>query len=276
MNNINYSTPNGTLLPCEGPRAASITLDFTNTQNIAIDFSQQVALNQISMVQGIYVDNSNNSQALTVLVNGSNQRIVAPGGQQGFFPVLAPNPPKFVFSTSGGVIVNVFLLNYPVSPLAWETVASSGGTSNVNVETFAVPPLLELSNGALVNQKLIDSVKTGSLTASGQSPAILTATFTVSAINLQLSPNATQAVAGPFKVVVKSPIAGNLFTAEFYVPSAAPTISSAVAGPSISTPPGWGNYNNDGLDPDTLVIVLPAALTAGELTYNIAYNSASN
>lgn len=122
ISNVNFYTPNIPLTPCEGPKAASISLDFTANGTYDLDLTNDQAQGKVSMIQGLYVDNNANSDTLTITVQGSNQKIIVKGNTQGYYPVLCPNPPKFTFVSSGNVNgVVVYLLNFPVQPATWQT-----------------------------------------------------------------------------------------------------------------------------------------------------------
>jgi hypothetical protein len=109
------------LVPDEGPKAIPLLLDYTGAvTEYDLDLLQTIQQGFISMVQTLYIDLSQSSNDLTVVVNGSNQIVVAKAGTQGYYQVLAPNPAKFAFqSASGGVIIPVFLINVPIAGVVW-------------------------------------------------------------------------------------------------------------------------------------------------------------
>lgn len=122
---INYEalrqfSVNGQMVPPEGSRAVPLTLDFTNVVTYILDLQNFIARNLISMVQAVFVDNSNNASPLEITMQNSGQTIIIPSGSQAYMSVLCPNPAYFNFSTQGGVIVNVTLLNYPVTNCVWK------------------------------------------------------------------------------------------------------------------------------------------------------------
>jgi len=109
------------MVPPEGSRAVPLTLDFTNQAAYTLDLQNFIARNLISMVQAVFVDNSANASPLSIVMQNSGQTIVIPPNAQAYMSVLAPNPAYFNFLTQGGVVVNVTLLNYPVTNCVWKT-----------------------------------------------------------------------------------------------------------------------------------------------------------
>jgi len=101
--------------PAGGPRALPITLDFTAVASISTDLVQEIEAGVINMVQSIYVDNSANPNALTIIFDQTQQKLVVPANAQGIFPVITPkDAPRFVASTNAGAVVGVILLNVPM------------------------------------------------------------------------------------------------------------------------------------------------------------------
>lgn len=108
-------------VPDEGPKAIPLRLDFSATDTYTLDMQNFEALGNISMIQCIFVDNSDNGNPLVITTN-AGQRIIVKAGTQGYFPVLVSNPVKLTFfSTAGGPIVPLFLLNMPIAGQSWAT-----------------------------------------------------------------------------------------------------------------------------------------------------------
>jgi hypothetical protein len=101
-------------MPAEGPRCIPLTLDFTLSLAYDLDYSNMQSRNFISMVQTIWVDNSLNAAVLEVTMVGTNQVIKVPAGIQRYYTVLQPNPIKMSFASTGAVVCQVILMNFPV------------------------------------------------------------------------------------------------------------------------------------------------------------------
>lgn len=116
---LTFYTVNGQMLPPEGPRAVPLLLDFSQTQEYDLNLQNMQSRNFLSMVQSVFVDNSNNASPLSIAFPNTGQTIKLAPGRQGYFVVLCPNPSSVSFISAGGVVVTVFLLNYPVTNHDW-------------------------------------------------------------------------------------------------------------------------------------------------------------
>lgn len=124
QNALSIQLPTNQQLPDEGPKAIPVRLDFTPSSPATLTYVLDLELiwsqAKISMIQTIFIDNSQNSNALSVTVNGTGQIIVAAANTQGYYAVLCPNPPKLSFSSaSSSVALVVFLINIPISGVVW-------------------------------------------------------------------------------------------------------------------------------------------------------------
>lgn len=113
--------------PKEGPVSLRVDFDFpTLGTSIDADLSPVHNRGDMTSVQSIYVDNSQNTSILTITANGTNQRIVVPPQSQGYIPILVIDPPTFNFSTVGAFVVPVQFLNYYMPPFIWSAVSVKG------------------------------------------------------------------------------------------------------------------------------------------------------
>lgn len=114
---------NNVLIPKGGPACVAAKLNFTNTPEIIIDGEQIVSRGQIEYLQGVFIDNADNANALTLTMGTTGQRIVCPPNSQGYFAILMPNPPKIKAETTqgGSQIFNVHFYNVPIQSLVWAT-----------------------------------------------------------------------------------------------------------------------------------------------------------
>jgi hypothetical protein len=117
---VNQTNILNALVPPEGPKSAAVTLDFSLTDTVLVDFTITTAQGKLSTVQMIFVDNYANPAPLNVQVSGTSQTIRVPAGIQGWFPVVATNRPKFTCVTDPGVIVIALFLNVPVAQGQWD------------------------------------------------------------------------------------------------------------------------------------------------------------
>jgi hypothetical protein len=117
--------------PVDGPKVIPVVASLAAGASEIIDFLGQVTRKEISMVQGVYIDNSQNPGTVTLNCNSTNQTITLQPGTQGYFPILATNPPRFVVSSSDEATIGLQFFNFPISPLQWGP--QSGGGSTVNL-----------------------------------------------------------------------------------------------------------------------------------------------
>lgn len=110
-------------IPQEGSKAAPIRLDFTLADSYSLDTQNIMARGFLSMVQTLFIDMSSTDVAMTILINGSGQRLVIKGRTQGYYNVMAPSPVKMIFTCAGGPQdVLVWLINVPVPGHVWPTL----------------------------------------------------------------------------------------------------------------------------------------------------------
>lgn len=114
-----YPVGNGGNMPCEGAKAVTAALNFTLNASYLVDLTSLFNNAQFSALQTLYIDNTGNAQSITATIAGSNQTITIPAGRGGYFPVIAVNPPKVVFASTGAATVFVALLNFYLPGQIW-------------------------------------------------------------------------------------------------------------------------------------------------------------
>jgi hypothetical protein len=106
---------------CEGPRILPIlNIDFSTVTTYSLDYSNQMKMGRMSMIQTVYIDNSQNDGAATVMLS-TGQQITAKGRTQGFYNCLAQEPFKVSFESTGGARVSFIFLNFSIQPAQWAT-----------------------------------------------------------------------------------------------------------------------------------------------------------
>lgn len=112
--------------PGEGSRCVTVIYDWTVLSGYAEDASQLVSKGLESTVQSVYIDNSGNTQSVTMTVQGTGQVIVCPASSQGIFPLFFTGVPSFnIITTAAGVPTPIaastrcYFLNFPISPAVW-------------------------------------------------------------------------------------------------------------------------------------------------------------
>jgi hypothetical protein len=139
-------------IPMGGPKAIPIPISFATVAAWLLDLSNSQQLGHIEYVQTLFVDNSANAAALTIQTDASNQTVIIPPKSQGFVPVLQPNPPKLIVSTTAvaSLVVTIHALNFPVSPAVWPITSPPAFTfsgSALLVQDSALEALINTYNG---------------------------------------------------------------------------------------------------------------------------------
>lgn len=129
--------------PCEGPRVVRIDCDFSTASTINVDLKILTQQGKINDIQSLFIDNSDNSAPLIILVSIQNQRIIIPAYSQAYITILS-NTPQFSVSTTSAFIVPIFAQNFPVTNIIWNASAA-GNPSSVNVSNFPVTQAVIIS-----------------------------------------------------------------------------------------------------------------------------------
>jgi len=116
-------TPNQAI-PDEGPKVIPLFLDFSTIDTWDLDLQMVQALAKFAMIQTLFIDMDQQANPLSVIFNGSGQKIVAKINTQGYYNVLAPSPCKlsFVSTVGSNIVVPVYVLNVAIPGSVWPTV----------------------------------------------------------------------------------------------------------------------------------------------------------
>lgn len=110
------------VLPKKGPKVIPVTADLQAVQSVDIDLTENINNGFIDFVSTVFIDNSENGQELQItVIGGTGQIIKAAANTQGYYRILATNPPKFTVETTGAVAVPLQFLNTPELPAVWST-----------------------------------------------------------------------------------------------------------------------------------------------------------
>lgn len=120
---LNFQDAPNNTVPQEGPKGVPILLDFSeSTSEYDLDMTIPQQQGRISMVQTIYIDASASTNGMTVICQGTNQKVTVKGKTQGYYPVAVPNEPKFQFvGTANDSLIPIILFNVPIAGVNWET-----------------------------------------------------------------------------------------------------------------------------------------------------------
>lgn len=112
--------------PSDRPKAVTLNLDFSaatgsNGTPIALDFVEILQTERLPYVQTLFIDNSQQTVELSVMVGITGQVIKCPPNAQGYFPVLCPNPSRLTFSSTNTTQTDliVILCSHFIPPCVW-------------------------------------------------------------------------------------------------------------------------------------------------------------
>lgn len=105
--------------PPEQPICLPYRFDFSAETAYQVDLSSVFQSGVISNIQTLYFDNSSNGADLIVDVQGSRQHMPLPANSTGYVPILVSQPGVMIFSSSGGQVVTIELLNVPLPTNIW-------------------------------------------------------------------------------------------------------------------------------------------------------------
>jgi hypothetical protein len=110
--------------PNEGPRCVSAQYNWTSQAGFTEDLSGLVGRGVATTIQSVFIDNSGNSQPVTLTVNGTLQTLVVAGHSQGMFPLFFTGQPGFQLTTTAPIaaVTRLNLLNVPSNGASWGTV----------------------------------------------------------------------------------------------------------------------------------------------------------
>lgn len=114
--------------PKEGKRSLQYTVDLSN-QAAVVDLVNIAQMGQMSQIPSIFFDNADNDFSVTMVMEGTFQRIVCPPKSQGYIRLLLPQKPRLGFSSEQPCQFKVNFLNFVVEELTiWKVSDVSGGT----------------------------------------------------------------------------------------------------------------------------------------------------
>jgi len=150
----------------KGPLAISVPLNFTGTvQTFTVDLNIPELQGSFDALETIYVDNILNAQPVLITCSVTGQNLIVPANSMAYLPVVQPVPSTFDIFSTGGVLVTLQLLNYPIDPAVWSSTGGGGGGGNVVII------------GPLGQQPMAQSVSV--VIASDQTPISITGTVSI-------------------------------------------------------------------------------------------------
>jgi hypothetical protein len=144
MSNLSsmFATSN-VAIPDEGPKCIRADLDFSSLDSIDIEGLLATTTGTMSYIQGVFIDNADNLDAVSLLCAITNQRITCPAQSQGYFSLLITNPPRLTVSTThtADLRVRMFFYNVPIQTMVWGPdgmIVNTGGLTDAELRAASV------------------------------------------------------------------------------------------------------------------------------------------
>lgn len=168
------NTFNGAIPP-EGPKVMTSSLNWSTIASPAIyDLVLIKQLGRVSGLQGLFIDNSANSQPVTVQSSILNLPLVVPGNFQGIFPLFVTDQVKLTVSTTGSGTTNLFFLNFPVAAAVWpgiNQIMSFNGSGALQVSESLLDSTISSGNVSVIDSVLATTISGGVVHVSLSSSA---------------------------------------------------------------------------------------------------------
>jgi hypothetical protein len=268
-------------IPKEGPVCVPLgPFNFSTGASYNVNLTTFQQLGRISVVQGMFVDNSGNTSNLVVTCLITGQSVTVAPLTQGYYPLLSVNPFNFVVSSAGAVNFNavIYVYNVPIPPAVWSAIPNAAGALTVPVSDTLLDSAVSGSKVQTTNYVygLNDVVHemhkankniAGSITTAATTTLLTgSPSFFVDWVDIAISGNATLSVAGVTTIsLVDSNSSEVICQKAIWLPNAALTTTPVFQVFNIH--PGM-NWNSRGATTN-LLLTLSTALATGTLTYSI-------
>lgn len=267
-------------VPKEGPLVVPNFVDFTAFTTYQLDLTYQQQGGRISMIQTLYVDNSNATVPLFITVATSGQTIKIPANSQAYVPLTVTNKLAVSLTSSANLVIPVFVINVAMNATIWST--NNPPATNGSGQLLVSDPALEAgvvsgyfqseqfvvaSGGTIIPQFEGTKAITGALAVT-TAVTLFTGAPGFMLTNLQVfaSPNAILGAAGIITVTASESTVGNIAQGEAFLPTAVPTGLT----PQVQLLNWNGRYSSKA-STSSLQLTLSTVPTGGTVYYNATY-----
>lgn len=112
------------MVAVEGPIGIPVGLDFSTVNTVTGDLTLEMSSGTIGFVQSVWIDNSKNTKALSIVFPGTGQILTVKANTQGYYPII-PFQGSFSWSATSigaAVVVPVIFTNVQFEASQWATV----------------------------------------------------------------------------------------------------------------------------------------------------------
>lgn len=107
----------------ELPAAVGIEIDLNTGEEFTVNLLKTLDAGIVKAVRSMFVDNSRNSNSITIVIDATGQTIVVPGESQAYLPAMFGTQPDLeVLNNSNTDKLYIQLLNFMVQPFVWSTI----------------------------------------------------------------------------------------------------------------------------------------------------------
>lgn len=232
-------------VPKEGPKVVSFNIDFSAGQQYKFDLTALQQNANISMIQTLFVDNSQSTVQLTMVMDTTNQRIIIPPQAQAYVPCILTNKIGVTIQSTSGLVIQCQALNIAMNMSVWNVNAAPTATGGIlqvqdlaleagmNGSQMNTAPRVLSGDGATYKQ-LFGATRFVSVdTVNTASTALIAATagfgWEVSSLDLSFTPDAIMAAAGRCQIVLLENATVIARSSWVALPNAAPTFTAGAA-----------------------------------------------
>lgn len=256
----------------------SNTLQLVTGTPVALDFKTLQNNLKLDNIQGVWIDNSQNSSPAQLTVQATLQNFTVPAGYQGVAPLYVTA--DLVVIVSGNGNLPMVFLNFPTPAAVWP--AAGGGTQtftggNLNTRDTNIALAMDQSGVGVVEKaygnadqivrRRLGAALSGQVTAAGNTVLLAGApSVFLSSADISVDGNASLAAAGSLTVTLSfGTSALQILKRTIVLPNAAPATPS----------PRYELFNQSDLSfigalaADNLTMNLSAALTSGGVQYTL-------
>lgn len=149
-------------VPREGPKSVAMVFPFTDSitsfqVNMLLTTSQQY----LSLIQSAIIDNSLNSEPLSINISVINWTVKIPPFSQAQISLTSPKNCIFTVTSEGAVFVPIQFLNVPIAAAVW-SVGDQGGQQAIPVAA-GTAQIMGASGGAIGDELNFITIIPGSL-----------------------------------------------------------------------------------------------------------------
>ena len=272
------------MVPKEGPKVVPVNAQLASNQSVIIDLTQLQQQGKISFIQGLMVDNSQSTAAITITSQAFNQNIVVPAGAQAILPVFVINPPVFIATSTGGKNIPLFFFNIPLPAQVWNQgtgpfsfsgnnllvsdpalealIANLGGGNGLGVNVLTTTPTPSVN---IVEILQVTSTGAATLTSAAAGAANH---WYVTGFDVALTSNATLAAAAENALTLEFGSGPTVFwQTNIYIPNAA--VANAIGDIFIMSRDLPVPIRSAALNDTVKAVIGGVALTAGHFIVNV-------